>query len=102
MYELDISDRAEQDLDDIVSYIAGKLAAPQAAADFLDAVYDCYDHLENNPYLYEKCRDPKIQNDGYRRAVIKNYILVYKIFEESKKVVIHRLFYGRQNYVSRI
>ena len=50
MYRVDVTVRAEQDLDRIVAYIAGKLVSPKAAADFVDAVYDCYDHLENNPY----------------------------------------------------
>jgi len=102
MYKVDVSIRAEQDLDRIVSYIAVKLAAPIAAADFIDAVYDCYSHLEINPYLYEQCRDLKLQNEGYRRAVIKNFVLLYKIDEKTKAVVIHRFFYGRQDYVSLI
>ena len=102
MYKLDVSDPAEQDLSRIISYIAEKLAAPQAAADFADAVFDCYDRLENNPYLYEQCRNAKLQKEGYRRAVIKNYILLYKVNEETKMVVVHRFFYGRQDYVSLV
>jgi len=92
MYRVDVSVRAEQDLDRIVSYIAVKLDATKAASDFIDAVYDCYDILENNPYLYEKCRDVKLLNEDYRRAVVKNYVLVYKVDEETKTVIVHRFF----------
>jgi len=98
MYKLDITDHAEQDLDRIIAYIAEKLAAPKAAAGFIDAVFACYDHLEDNPYMYEQCRDPKLQKEGYRRAIINNYILIYKINDEAKMIIVHRFFYGKQNY----
>jgi len=102
MYRLEITDHAEQDFDRIIVYITEKLVAPKAASDFADAVYDCYDILESNPFMYEKCRDTKLSKEGYRRAVIKNYVLVYRINEEAKVVVAHRFFYGRQNYVDLI
>ena len=102
MYRLSISDHAEQDLDRIIGYIAEKLAAPTAASDFADAVSDCYDNLESNPYIYEKCRNAKLEREGYRRAVIKNYVLVYRLNEETKTVIVHRLFYGRQDYATLI
>lgn len=102
MYNVDVSDSAEQDLDRIIAYIAEKLAAPKAATDFVDAVYDCYDRLEENPYLFEQCRDPKLQKEGYRRAVIQNYIFLYKINEKSNMVIVHRFFYGRQDYINLI
>jgi len=102
MYNLDITDNAEQDLEHIITYMIDKLSAPVAATTFADAVNDCYENLEANPYIYESCRDFKLKNEGYRRAVIKNYILVYKIYEEKKTVVVHRFFYGRQDYVNLI
>ena len=79
MYRVDVSTEAEHDLDSILSYIAEDLAAPQAAASFADGVYECYDRLEQNPYIYEVCRNPKLQKEGYRRAVIKNYVMIYKV-----------------------
>ena len=102
MYRVDISDRAEQDLDRIVAYISERLAVPKAAADFVDAVLECFGQLENNPYLYEQCRDTILRKEGYRRAVIKNYIMVYKVNEDAKAVIVHRFFYGRQDYIRSI
>ena len=102
MYRLDVSDRAEQDLDLIITYIAEKLAAPIAAADFAGEVYDCYDHLENNPYMYEKCRDPTLQKEGYRRAVVKNYLLVFKVDDTAGEVTVYRFFHGTQDYANLI
>ena len=102
MYNLDVTDKGERDLDKIIAYIVEDLDAPQAAASFVDEVYECYDRLEDNPYIYEECRDPRLQKEGYRRAVIKSYIMLYKIHEDDNMVIVHRFFYGRQDYVNLI
>lgn len=41
----------------------------------------------------------KLQAEEYRRAVIGSYVLVYKIDEASKNVLIMRHFYGARDYV---
>jgi plasmid stabilization system protein ParE len=97
-----VSDPAEEDLGRIIVYIKEKLCAQKAASDFVDEVFDCYDRLEQNPFIYEKCRDPKLKAEGYRRAIIKNYILLYKIYESEKAVIAHRFFYGGQDYANKI
>jgi len=97
MYSVDISDNAEYELDKILAYIANDLDAPQAAANFVKEVYECYDRLEYNPYIFEECRDPRLQREGYRRAVIKNYVMLYKIYDHGV-VVVHHFFYGGQDY----
>ena len=101
MYRVDISDRADYELDRILSYIAEDLAAPQAAASFVDEVYECYDRLEENPYIYEACRDPRLNKEGYRRAVIKNYVMLYKIYDHEL-IIVHHFFYGGQDYAKLV
>ena len=101
MCKVEVSDKADYDLDCILAYISEDLDAPQAAALFADAVYDCYNRLENNPYIFEECRDPKLKRRGYRRAVIKNYIMLYKIHDDSL-VIIHHFFYGAQDYANLV
>jgi plasmid stabilization system protein ParE len=102
MYNVETSQRADEDLERIIEYISMKLHAPKAASDFADSVYRCYEHLENNPYIYEACRDQWLKQEGYRRAVVKNYIVVYKIHEENKEVHVHAIFHGSQNYIDLI
>ncbi len=102
MYKLLITELADQDLDSIVSYIAVQLSNPKAAGDFLDEVTGCYGFLKSNPMMYERCQDRRLGEEGYRKAVIKNYVLVYKINEASKTVSIMRFFYGAQDYTKLI
>ncbi len=102
MYKLIVSELAHQDLDNIISYIAIQLANPTAASDFLDEVDKCYGYLKGNPMMYAKCQDKRLEKEGYRKALIKNYVLVYKINETSKTVSILRFFYSAQDYVKLI
>lgn len=102
MYKLIVTEVAHQDLDTIVSYITLKLANPKAAGDFLDEVAACYSFLKENPMMYERCRDQRLEKEGYRKAVIKNYVLMYKVDEVSKTVSVMRFFYGAQDYMNLI
>ena len=102
MYKLVVTELAEDDLDEIVGFIAIELAAPKAATNFVDAVAECYERVIHNPYCYEAARDPRLRLEGYRRAVIKNYIMLYKVFPEDEKVVVYRFFHGRRDYANLI
>ncbi|WP_088227346.1 type II toxin-antitoxin system RelE/ParE family toxin [Desulfosporosinus sp. FKB] len=99
MYRLVVTELANEDLDNIISYIALQLDNPMAAATFLDEVERCCGFLKSNPFMYERCHDVRLEADGYRKATINNYVLVYKMDEMTKVVIIYRLFYGVQNYI---
>ncbi len=102
MYRLVVTELAHQDLDNIVSYISVQLANPTAAGSFLDEVDACYHFLMSNPLMYEKCRDVRLGAEGYKKVVIKNYIAVYQVNEQTKSVIILRFFYGAQDYIKLI
>lgn len=102
MYKLVVTELAHQDLDDIVAYIAVQLANPAATSDFLDEVDKCYGFLKSNPMMYSKCNDRRLEKEGYRKAVIKNYILIYKVDKSAKTVSVLRFFYGTRDYANLI
>ena len=97
-YKIIETELAQQDLSDIVDYILGTLENPSAVATFLDEVEACYDNLEQHPLMFEACHDPRLGTLGYRKAIIRNYIMIYKVIESTKTVSIMRFFHGRQDY----
>ena len=97
-YKLEITPPASEDLEEIIAYIARELGNPTAAAALLDEVDECYENLEAMPYMYEECRDPHLKALKYRRAVIRNYVMVYRVSENDKTVYILRFFYGSRDY----
>ena len=102
MFKVIVTELAHQDLDNIVSYIAVQLANPTAASDFLDEVEKCYGYLKSNPMIYPKCNNSSLEKEGYRKAMVKNYIIIYKVDEDAKKVSVLRFFYGAQDYAKLI
>ena len=102
MYRLLISELAHQDLDQIAKYIAEDLLNQRAALDFLDEVEICFNYIKDNPMIYARCNDKRLDAEGYRKAVIKKYIVVYKVSEIDTIVTVLRFFFGAQDYAKLI
>ncbi len=101
-YKVVQTDLFQGDLDDVIRYIALALDNRSAAAALLDAMDRCFDELGRTPLMYEACRDPHLRTLGYRRAVIRNYIVVYKVDDAVRQVTVLRLFHSRQDYENLI
>jgi len=97
-YRVIISASAERDIDEIIAYVAKKLANPKAAADFADALEERYTELEAHPLMFELSRNERLAQAGYRRFVTGNYVALYTINEDVQEVIIVRIFYGRRDY----
>lgn len=97
-YKIESTPLADQDLEGIIAYIAEDLENPIAAAHFLDEVDACYTHLEKMPLMYEQCHDPNLKKLGYRKALISNYVMIYRVDEDAETVFILRFFYARRDY----
>lgn len=97
-FELKITQAANQDMDKIFSYIVNHLCNLKAANDLADAILAKYDEISVNPYMFEESRDIRLRDKGYRRIPVQKYVILYKVNEENKEVIITRVFYCGQNY----
>lgn len=97
-YKIALTEFAARDLDSITEYIAERLSNPTAAAAFLDAVAEHLRNLETMPLMFARCRDARLRSMGYRRAVIKNYVMIYRVAESKETVYVLRFFYGARDY----
>lgn len=97
-YEVILTNTAKMDLNNIYKYISSFLFAPKAAKNFIDKFKINILRLE---YLPKSC---SIINEAinskfeYRKLMINNYIAIYSVDEENKKVYIHRIIYKKVNY----
>lgn len=98
IYRIIETELALRDLESIVIYFANTLENESAGTVFLDDVEKCYADLQTMPYMYSACTDPQLRKLGFRKAVVRNYILVYKIDEQDGAVNILRFFHKRQDY----
>lgn len=101
-YKVIISDEAHNDIDSVLDYIVNSLKNPIAAKNLLCKLEEAYTDLAGNPFMYAYCTDSRLQKDGYRKVVINNYVLIYRIDATDNNVYVVRFFYGRQNYIELV
>ena len=98
MYKLDYLPLALQDMVDIAKYISQDLGNPIAAEKLVDEMIEAADKLVDFPYLYAIHQLVKPLNYEYRKLIINNYIMFYRVDEKNKQVTISRVIYARREY----
>ena len=84
---------AEQDLTDLVSYLAAENAT--AAADVLDRIEARLKALQSHPFVGRVPHNAKLTALGYRVLVIDNYLVFYKV--RGNLVLVHRILHGARD-----
>ena len=51
--------------------------------------------------MYPLCEDVFLSSKGYRKAVVDNYIVLYRLYGDDA-AIISRVLYGRRNYAEII
>jgi addiction module RelE/StbE family toxin len=98
-YRVEISEPAENDLRDIVRYIAAQLSAPTTALKMMQTMEDAIAGLEHMPKSYPPVLDDRLQAAGYRKLIVKNYIVFFTIDDGKKIVNVVRVLYTRRDWL---
>lgn len=90
-YNLIVLKRANRDLGGIMKYKAGFYS--ETASKFWREYTKIRDIIEENPYAFPVYQfDPR-----YRRSVIMEYLLFYKVFDKSHTVKVYRVLHGKMD-----
>jgi addiction module RelE/StbE family toxin len=98
-YRVDVSEPAENDLRDIVRYIASQLSAPVSALKMMELLEEAMAVLSDMPQRYSHVADERLSQMGYRKLTVKNYVVFFSIDEKNKVVDIERILYGRRDWL---
>ena len=98
-YKLIFSPEFTKDLNDTFNYISLTLSNEQAAKKLMKEIDTAIMNLKTMPEMYPLSPEP-LDILGYRKIVIKNYIIIYSIDKKRGEVDLLRCFYGKQNYLS--
>ncbi len=101
-YRIVVTEKAEQDLDEILSYIVKTLCNIPAAVNLMDDVESCYEKLTENPLLYPECQQPLLRKRQYRKAIIHDFLLLYRVDEQQKIIYAERYFSQMQDYAHKL
>lgn len=96
-YSYKLTQKAEGDLDEIVSYIAVQLANESAASNFVDNLIECIDKTCLFPESGSIIVNEFLPDIGVRKKIVGNYIIFYLPNFDDKTIMILRIVYGRRN-----
>ena len=94
IYEVELSEQADNDLRGIFEYIAFELQSPENASGQLERLEEQILSLDTMPERYRKYEKEPWKSRGLRVLPVDNYVVLY-ISDSNKKVVtILRVMYA--------
>lgn len=94
-YKLSILPLFEDDLNEIVDYIAIQIQNPVAAENFVDAVEQAIRARLSCAEAFEPYHSVKERRYPYYRIQVKNYTIFYVVIGDTMEV--RRIIYSRRN-----
>ena len=98
-FEVEFTDKCIEEMNEIYEYISNNLKENMAAKRLMKEVADKVLDLANAPEIYMKIGKVDKLKREYHRMVVKNYVVLYTIDFEKRKVYISRMIYGRRDYL---
>lgn len=90
MVQIEWSEEAEQDFDDILSYLTK--SSSQYANSFFERIHEAIENIKKFPKIGRKVPESKKHSD--RELIIQKYRLIYRFLEEENKVLIMMIIHG--------
>ena len=91
------TEKAEQDLDEILRYISVDLVNPTAAQNLGRKVFEKIDMVRTFPESGAPVDNEFLADKTVRKLSVDNYVIYYKAHYEEKVISIIRIVYGKRN-----
>lgn len=102
MYKILRTDKAEDQLRDIIFYIADDSEDVDVALRYLEKIETAINRLQNFPNSGNVPRYSILKKQGYRVLIVEKHLVFYKVNEENKTVIIYAIVDGRREYKNLI
>ncbi len=96
-YSFKFTEKAEEDLDDILKYISEELSNPSAASGLAQKIFECIDNVRAFPESGLLVENEFLSDKTLRRVLVENYSVYYKFDDNDKMIYIIRLVYSRRD-----
>ncbi len=97
IYKYQFTNKAKDDLDSIINYIAIELANINAAQNLIREVEKGIEQICTFPKICPVITNVYVRNLGIRKKVIKNFIMYYLPDKKTKTNIIIRFVYGKRD-----
>lgn len=99
IYEVEFTEDCRDEIREIYKYISENLVNKDAAKRLMREMKENVMNLSETPKLYPIIDKKDRRKREFRRMLIKNYVILYTLDENEKKVYISHMYYGRKNYL---
>lgn len=96
-FDFRFTEKAENDLDEIVNYITTELSNPQAATDFMDKLDIAINEACCFPDSGSPLNNDFFDDSGIRKKIIGNYVMYYLPNHSEKVIYVLRILYCGRN-----
>ena len=97
-YKIIRTDKADEQLRDIIFYIAEDSGSIDIAFNYLDKIETAINRLEEFPMSGSNPKYSILRKQGYRVLIIERHLVFYKVNESEKVVTIYAIVDGRREY----
>lgn len=101
-YIVVMSNQAEKELSNIITYISSVLLEPNIAKNLLKKLTNTIDKLETLPERYSIISDEYTIRENIHKCFVDNYVIIYNINNKLNQVEISHIFYARRNWMKLI
>ena len=97
-YQIVMTDKANEQLNDLIMYIADDSKSKEVALNYLNRLEEAISKLENFPFMGMKPRYLTLKKQGYLVLIVEKHLIFYKVDQEKKQVIIYAIFNSKQEY----
>lgn len=97
-YEIIRTDKADDQLREIIFYIAEDSGSVEIALNYLDKIEAAINNLKEFPRSGSVPRYSILRKQGYRVLIVERHLVFYKVNDNEKKVIIYAIVDGRREY----
>ena len=97
-YEILRTERAEDQLREIIFYIADDSGSVDIALNYLEKIEKAINRLRDFPESGNEPHYSILKKQGYNVLIVERHLVFYKINESTKTVIIYAVVDSRQEY----
>lgn len=97
-YSIIRTDKADEQLREIIFYIADDSGSIDVALNYLDKIEKAINSLEDFPVSGSIPRYSILKKQGFRVLIVERHLVFYKVNEDRKEVIIYAVVDGRREY----
>ncbi len=101
-YKIIRTDKADEQLREIIFYIADESGSVDIALDYLDKIEKAINRLSDFPLSGSTPRYSILRKQGYRVLIVERHLVFYKVNDEKREVAIYAVVDGRREHKNLI